>query len=58
MAEKHGAAAPNVAIGFLTGVKVLLRDMPVQVFADGEQRQGVFQAAQEALDTAIDREEY
>jgi type III secretion protein W len=58
MAEKHGATAPNVAIGFLTGVKLLLRDMPVQVFADGEQRQGVFQAAQEALDAAIDREEY
>jgi type III secretion protein W len=58
LAEKHGARDPAPAIGFLTGVKVLLREMPVQVFVDADQRQGVFQATQEALDTAIDREEY
>ena len=45
-------------IHFLTGLKVLMRDMPVKVFVDADQRQTIFQAAQDALDAAIDREDY
>lgn len=33
-----------------------MRDMPLKVFVDADQRQTVFQAVQDALDTAIDRE--
>jgi type III secretion protein W len=42
---------------FLTGVRTLLRDMPVKVFADMDVRQSILNAAQEALDAAIDLEE-
>lgn len=58
LAEKFGAREPTPAVTFLTGVKGLMREMPVKVFVDGDQRNTVFQAVQEALDTAIDREEY
>ena len=34
------------------------KEMPPQVFNDGEQRFAVFNAVQQALDAAIDREEY
>ncbi|QKV54378.1 type III secretion system gatekeeper subunit SctW [Comamonas antarctica] len=53
-----GAGTPAPQIHFLTRVKALLREMPVQVFIDADQRQAVFAAAQEALDQAIDLEEY
>ncbi len=53
-----GAAMPAPQIHFLSRVKALLREMPVQVFIDAGQRQSVFAAAQEALDHAIDLEEY
>ena len=35
-----------------------MRDLPVKVFVDADQRQTIFQAAQDALDAAIDREDY
>ncbi|MNE89718.1 TyeA [compost metagenome] len=57
LSESCGARAPEPQIHFLTTVKVLLREMPVQVFVDSEQRQVVFGAVQDALDAAIDREE-
>jgi len=57
LADKHAQGNVQAAIGFLTGVKTLLHEMPVQIFVDGDQRQTVFNAAQEALDAAIDREE-
>lgn len=57
LSESSGALAPEPQIHFLTAVKVLLREMPVQVFVDSEQRQTVFSAVQDALDMAIDREE-
>lgn len=57
LSESSGAREPEPQIHFLTAVKVLLREMPVQVFVDSEQRQTVFGAVQDALDTAIDREE-
>jgi len=58
LSESCGAGAPAPQIHFLTSVKALLREMPVQVFVDSEQRQSVFNAVQGALDQAIDLEEY
>lgn len=58
LSEKFGAGGVQPQIHFLTGVKVLMRDMPPKVFVDADQRQTVFQAVQDALDTAIDREDY
>lgn len=57
LGENCGARDPEPQIHFLTAVKALLREMPVQVFVDSEQRQSVFGAVQDALDAAIDREE-
>ena len=58
LAEKFGATGVEAQIHFLTGLKVLMRDMPVKVFVDGDQRQTIFQAVQDALDAAIDKEDY
>lgn len=58
LAEKFGATGVEAQIHFLTGIKVLMRDMPVKVFVDTDQRQTIFQAVQDALDAAIDREDY
>ena len=57
LSENSGAREPEPQIHFLTAVKGLLREMPVQVFVDSEQRQTVFGAVQDALDAAIEREE-
>ena len=57
LSERCGVHEPEPQVHFLTAVKLLLREMPVQVFLDGDQRQSVFAAVQEALDAAIDREE-
>lgn len=57
MVEKFGARDPEPQIHMLTGIKQLLRDMPERIFVDSDQRQSVFNAVQEALDNAIDREE-
>ena len=58
LAEKFGATGVEAQIHFLTGLKVLMRDMPVKVFVDGDQRQTIFQAVQDALDAAIDKDDY
>lgn len=57
MADRWDLRDPQARITFLTGVKALLRDMPVKVFQDPDQRQSIIGAAQEALDAAIDLEE-
>jgi type III secretion protein W len=44
-------------VSFQTGLRGVLRQLPVQVFASMESRQTVIDANQTALDTAIDREE-
>ncbi len=51
----QGDAAARVA--FLTGVRNLVREIPVKVFSDLEARQSLLNAAQEALDVAIEMEE-
>ncbi|MCD2512849.1 type III secretion system gatekeeper subunit SctW [Comamonas endophytica] len=57
LSENCGAAqVPEAQIQFLTTVRGLMREMPVQVFVDPEQRQLVLDAAQDALDAAIDGE--
>lgn len=57
LADKTGLADPQGRVVFLTGVRALLRRMPVKVFADADVRQSILDAAQEALDAAIDLEE-
>ncbi len=57
LAERAGATDVEPRINFLTHVKTLLRDMPPQIFIDGDQRDGVLSAVQDALDAAIDQEE-
>ena len=58
LSEKFGAGEVAPQIAFVKGTKDLLHEMPPQVFNDGEQRFSVFNAVQQALDAAIDREEY
>jgi type III secretion protein W len=57
LSERCGMREAEPQVHFLTGIRGLLRGMPERVFASSEQRQLVFDAAQEALDAAIDREE-
>lgn len=57
MARQHGAESPDGRVAFLSGAKVMLRDLPVPVFPNAEARQGHLDALQEALDIAIDEEE-
>lgn len=57
LADRWGLSDVKARIVFLTGVKSLLRDMPVKVFVDQDTRQSILDAAQEALDDAISLEE-
>jgi len=56
LAGSHGVATVEGRIAFLGGVRAVLKDLPVQVYADADTRQSVLNAAQQALDTAIDEE--
>lgn len=57
LAQQHGVATPEGRVAFLSGVKALMRDLPVPVFPDAEARQATLNAIQDALDTAIDEED-
>ncbi len=57
LADRWGLVEIKARIVFLTGVKALLRDIPVKVFRDADSRQSILNAAQEALDEAICLEE-
>ena len=57
LARDYGATGVEVQIHFLSGIQQLMREMPVEVFVDLDQRQTVFAAIQDALDEAIDRED-
>lgn len=57
LADRLGVFDVGARITMLTGVKALLRELPPKVFADADVRQSILNAAQEALDEAIDREE-
>lgn len=57
LARDLNATAPGADVAFLTRTKGILRDIPLKVFADPDSRDKVIQAAQEALDLAIEDEE-
>lgn len=57
LADQWAPGDIQARIAFLAGVRNLVRDIPLKVFADLEIRQSILAAAQDALDTAIDREE-
>ncbi len=57
LADRWKLTDIKTRIIFLTGVKSLLREMPTKVFIDLDTRQSILDAAQEALDQAIEQEE-
>ena len=57
LADRQGVHGIEPQIVFHKAVKDLLREMPPRVFSDGDVRQSVLDAAQQALDEAIEREE-
>lgn len=57
LAQQHGVSTPEGRVAFLSGIKGLMRDLPVQVFPDPEARQSILDSLQEALDIAIDEED-
>ena len=58
LADRYRAMDPPAAtVDFLTGVRNLVKEIPVKVFATPEARQTLIDAAQDAVDYAIDREE-
>lgn len=57
MTDRWGLRDPTARVTFLTGVKELMRNMPVKVFEDPDVRQSILSAVQDALDEAIDQEE-
>ena len=58
MAQDLGLEQPaSASVDFLTGARVALRDLPPQIYASPEAREAILNAAQGALDHAIDREE-
>lgn len=57
LVEKFELRNLQMQIQFLTGVKNVLRELPVKIFEDAEARQTLLNAAQDALDAAIDLED-
>jgi len=58
LADRYRAMDPLAAtVDFLSWVRNLVKEIPVKVFATPEARQTLIDAAQDAVDYAIDREE-
>lgn len=57
LADDMGATDVEARISFLQRSRLILREMPLKVFADPETRDKLLGAAQEALDLAIENEE-
>ncbi|QEI09504.1 YopN family type III secretion system gatekeeper subunit [Pigmentiphaga aceris] len=57
IADSQNVRELDARIPFLTGVKHMMRDLPVQIYPDTDTRQSILGASQEALDLAIDQEE-
>lgn len=57
LAAQHGVVPAEGRIAFLAGVRAMLKDLPVQIYPDVDTRHGILNAAQEALDVAIDEED-
>ncbi|NMK47577.1 type III secretion system gatekeeper subunit SctW [Achromobacter sp. Bel] len=56
LASSHGVDTVAGRIAFLGGVRAVLKDLPLPVYTDADARHGVLNAAQHALDAAIDEE--
>ncbi len=57
LADRYGAQKdPSCKVDFLSGARESLRQMPTQVFSAPENRQSLLDAAQMAIDDAIDQE--
>lgn len=54
---KFGVRGVGAEIAFYAASRNLLRDLPVKIYPDADARQAVLNAAQAALDSAIDQEE-
>jgi type III secretion protein W len=57
MTKQHGVTSIEGRIAFLTAVKSMVRELPVQVFPDADNRQSVLGAVQDSLSIAIDEED-
>lgn len=57
LAQQHGVVSPEGRVTFLSGIKAMMRELPLQVYPDTDTRQSILNAVQEALDIAIDAEE-
>lgn len=57
LAATYGAVSIPQRIVFLTEVRAILKDLPIQVFADTDRRNAILDAAQEAMDIAADDED-
>lgn len=57
LAAKFGVIDVGAQIAFLSGTRNLMRELPVKVYPDPDTRRSILDAAQEALDRAIDLEE-
>lgn len=57
LSSQHGVEHPSAQREFLASVRQMLADLPIQVYADQDTRHSILDAAQDALDTAIDNEE-
>lgn len=57
LTREMGIFDSEAAVGFLTRVKGIIREMPLKVFNDPESRNKLMSVAQEALDLAIEDEE-
>ena len=57
LATQLGVAELQQQIVFFTGLKGILKELPVKVFPDPDTREALMKALQGALDEAIEREE-
>jgi type III secretion protein W len=58
LADRYKAMEPPAAmVDFLTGARDLIKELPVKIFSTPENRQSLIDAAQDAVDYSIDREE-
>lgn len=58
LGEKHGSShSLSAAVDLLSGMRNVLRELPVWAFQSSEARDSLLDAAQDAIDAAIDKEE-
>ena len=57
LATQMGVADLDQQIAFFTGLKGILKELPVKIFPDPDTREALMKALQGALDEAIEREE-